>query len=35
MTVLQLTGMDQILHQHHTVEECSEWALPEASLPAA
>lgn len=33
--VLQLTGLDQILHPHGTVEECTELALADAALPAA
>jgi hypothetical protein len=32
MTVLQLTGLDQILHPHDTVEECFK---PVASAAAA
>ena len=32
MAVLQLTGLDQILHAYRTVEECFELAIPDASL---
>ena len=35
MMVLQLTGLDQILHPHHAVEECFETALANVSHPAA
>jgi hypothetical protein len=35
MTVLQLTGLDQILHPHGSVEECFEPVLADASLPVA
>lgn len=32
MTVLQLTGLDQILHAYRTVEECFELAISDASV---
>ena len=35
ITVLQLTGLNQILQPHHTVEECFELAPADSSHPTA